>query len=422
MLYLRPLVDQAAMWGRSLFPDRASRLVGVVAAFFILLALGFNLITVGGEIFVYQADAFLHGQLHLLSFPQSLIDLVPHNGRWYSPLGPLPAVLLVPFVPFFGTALQQHFVLFPVTLGVGFFVFLLAQRFGYGVGDRIWLALAFVFASVYVGVAYIAQAWNFASALSAVLSLATLYEYLGKRRFWLLGCLVGAIFATRFTAGLVGLLVLLDTALDSGIPWRERVQKLGRFLVPIVVVGILLLWYNYARFGNMFDNGYLTALIRPEMQVAARAQYGLFNLKLIPSNIYHYFLAPPQAVIDPRTMHLVPPYLKANVTMGFFLLSPIFLAIFFGAKLKNRFLKLTALVALLMTVVLLSYYAINYFELGPRYLVDVLPLYFILLLASFPGNQLLTRHRLLILVSAVFNVWMFVTHPSFLAALSKLPQ
>ncbi len=372
--------------------------------------------------FVYQADAFSNGQLYLRILPEELVDLVKSGERYYSPLAPLPALLLVPFVALFGPLPFQSYLYPVITLLVITLTYQLAKRRGYTTTNSLWLALAFTFASVHLGVIFIPFAGQFSSTAAVVLSLATLYEYLGKRRFWLLGCLVGALFATHFTAGLVGLLVFADTALDAGIPWRERLQKLARFLVPIVIVGSMLLWYNYARFGNALDNGYMTALIRPEMQVNARAEYGLFNLKLIPSNIYHYFLAPPFPVIDPATLHLVPPYLKANLTMGFFLLSPIFLAIFFGLSFKDRFLKLTAIIALLMTLVLLSFFAINYFELGSRYLVDVLPLYFILLLASFPGRILLLRHRLLIFGSAVFNMWMFVTHPSFLAALSKLPQ
>src|SRR5437660_998511 len=46
------------------------------------------------------ADAFLHGRLYL-SAP--IYDQAVYHGHVYLPFGPLPAVLLMPLVPFYGT-------------------------------------------------------------------------------------------------------------------------------------------------------------------------------------------------------------------------------------------------------------------------------------------------------------------------------
>ncbi|HVI23229.1 MAG TPA: hypothetical protein VM691_07085, partial [Myxococcales bacterium] len=52
--------------------------------------------------FVYQADAFLRGQLHLTARPPNLNDWVFEHGRWYVSFPPFPAVLMMPFVAFEG--------------------------------------------------------------------------------------------------------------------------------------------------------------------------------------------------------------------------------------------------------------------------------------------------------------------------------
>ena len=53
--------------------------------------------------FVYQADAFLHGQLSLtVARPPNLNDWVLQEGRWYVSFPPFPALVMVPFVALFG--------------------------------------------------------------------------------------------------------------------------------------------------------------------------------------------------------------------------------------------------------------------------------------------------------------------------------
>ncbi len=86
----------------------------------------------------------------------------------------------------------------------------------------------------------------------------------------------------------------------------------------------------------------------------------------------------------------------------------------FRVSLRTRFDKIVAVVAAGLTLLLLSYYAVNVYEFGPRYLVDVLPLYYLLLLASLAEHGVWWRDRALILLSACFNIflfWTFLTQP-----------
>src|ERR1051325_9879330 len=58
--------------------------------------------------FVYQADAFLHGQLALtVPRPPNLNDWVFLDGRWYVSFPPFPAVLMMPFVAIFGISFHD---------------------------------------------------------------------------------------------------------------------------------------------------------------------------------------------------------------------------------------------------------------------------------------------------------------------------
>ncbi len=359
--------------------------------------------------FVYQADAFIHGQLNYRILPPSLIDSVEIDGKFYWPLGPFSALILMPLVAIFGPHLIiQNLVQIILNLLVFFFCYSLAKKWRYNTNDSLWLAFAFTLCSAYVGNVYTPTVWPFSSVVTVVLLFLTINEYLNKQRFWLLGIFIGAVLATRFTAGLIIILISGDVILDKTIILRNKIKKLAALMVPIFISGLLLLLFNWQAYGHPLDNGYMKTITWPAGE-NTRKEHGLFNPALIPNNLYYFFLVAPTPTLDPHTLKLVPPYIKHTYAENFFLLSPIFLIIFFNVKLKNRFFKLTVLTCLLILTTLLTYYSANYYEFGPRYLTDLLPLVYLLLLESFPNYQLQFRHRLIIAASGIFNLYLFLT-------------
>lgn len=57
--------------------------------------------------FIFLADAFLHGRLYLLTNPPWLNELVKWNGHYFVVYPPMPAIMLLPFVAFFGISFPQ---------------------------------------------------------------------------------------------------------------------------------------------------------------------------------------------------------------------------------------------------------------------------------------------------------------------------
>ncbi|MCL5257400.1 MAG: hypothetical protein M1319_06345 [Chloroflexi bacterium] len=96
----------------------------------------------------------------------------------------------------------------------------------------------------------------------------------GRRAGWLAlaGLLAGYSVLTK-VSGAVLLPVILAYGVYASLwsqgrgeanqkPWLQKaaLKRLALdalyFAVPLAIVGIVLLWHNYARFGNIFDNGY----------------------------------------------------------------------------------------------------------------------------------------------------------------------
>src|SRR5205814_3550356 len=87
--------------------DRAAAIwIGVIAAA-IYVAAGFGLST-DYDYYGRLADAFLHGRWWLTEAPPWLNELLPcGDGRYCVVYPPLPAILSLPLVPFFPTAVAQ---------------------------------------------------------------------------------------------------------------------------------------------------------------------------------------------------------------------------------------------------------------------------------------------------------------------------
>lgn len=383
----------------------------VFALLFVLItvALTFNQFTANFQNFVYQADGFLNGSVFYKTLPPSLHDSSQVGSNYFWAPGPFPAIVLMPLVVLFGLASLQVYLSMLLVIAVVYLTYLLARQSSFSFKDSLWLATAFTFASIYLGVAMRAQAWQLSSALAAVAALSMLFEYRGRGRPLLIGLAAAATLMTRMTVGLVFLLPLLDTLLNSNKTKEQKNKWLAQALLPIMIAVVILGALNLVRTGSLLDTGYNSAKVSNPL-AEVREQNGLFSFKNIPTNIYFYFLTPPRPVFDQNSYQLVPPYISANLVMSFFFLSPIFLYLW-RLKLNSRVKKITSGVAGLMTAVILSYYALNAWEFGPRYLVDVLPLYYILLLTCFVDSKLLVRDQILIASSALINLYLFISIP-----------
>lgn len=375
--------------------------IGTIVAWY------FSIATLGHAYFAYQAQGFLQGSLFYPSVVPNLVDSsVTSAGLSYWGQPPLPAFILLPLVIFLPAEVAQTLAHAVVPVAAVTFCFILARRRGYGFSDSWWLALAFTFASVFLGPVALAHAWQFSSAVGASFGLWFMWEFTGKRRPSVLGALAAAALATRPPVALMASVLYALVTLFEVQP-VERFTKLAKFITPLILAGLLLVGLNYVRTGSAFDTGYRSAQINSEI-VALRQNYGLFSWRNIPTNIYHMFLAPLTPVTDGASLHLKPPFVVGNWAMGFFLLSPIFLQLLF-VPLATRYQQALAWACAIGLVCVLSFYAVNINEFGPRYLVDVLPFAFMLLLEAFPNNKLWLRHKLVIGASTVFNFYLLVS-------------
>ena len=343
--------------------------------------------------FSAQAISFINGHLDINAGG----DTVFYRGKYYWPQGPFPSIIIMPFVLIFGKGFNQiimQILLFPL---LTFLVYRLTRSFGLNITKSFYLTYAFLFSSIVIGLIVDAGNVYYAQLVAICLLLAIILEFQTKRRWLLLGLLESALISTRPTAGLVILLLIYYASVSK----NQRIRNLFFLMTPILICIILLLWFNYLRFNNILDNGYYTNYIGQAL-IPLR-DIGIFNIKHIPTNFYYYFLSTFKAVTN-QDHHLSFPYLTFNTWgISFFIVSPFFLYTLKVITAKDRYIKLIWIVCMSSLLLILAYYAPGWVQFGPRYIGDLLPLLFVLLLFYFKKNHLSTFHKSLILVSSIIN-------------------
>ena len=216
--------------------------------------------------------------------PGEVLGAFGPNGEVYSKKGPAPAFLAVPWYALLhlishadlGIGLLQATLLWNgfVTAATAILLWAVALQVGYGDRSGAGLALLFGLATI---------AWPYAnqffgepvSALALLFCFSGMIGWLRHQTFlWALGAGIGAAVALATVTAHAPLLIVL-AIYGFGTPWidiwwsRRTGKPVGNpidvahwlrgvaaFLLPLVIVGGLLLWYNWVRFGNALDTGY----------------------------------------------------------------------------------------------------------------------------------------------------------------------
>jgi hypothetical protein len=268
------------------------------------------------------ATAFIKGQLYLDKVPPAelsrladpydpvlnksyrLHDASFYHGKYYLYFGPTPAVFL--FVPY---RLIVHGDL-PQPISVALFcsagflfsavLFLLVAQDHFG-SAALWLKqgclLGLGLGNICPFLLRRPDVYEVAiSCAFAFLQLGFLFFYIGMRNppaapAWLIAAMVciGTSVGARPTYAFaslvfytVGVFSIWKTCKDGS--WKRSAALLA---APLLVIGIVLSWYNWARFGNPLEFGLQYQLASIEM-----GKIGFFYLDNAAFNLWFNFLAP----------------------------------------------------------------------------------------------------------------------------------
>ena len=167
--------------------------------------------------------------------------------------------------------------------------------------------------------------------------------------------------------------------------------------IPIGIAILGLLLYNYARFENFLDFGYVT--INGDPVIVHNAQtHGLFSTYYIPYNLRVMFLYLPKIQWGSRW-----PILPSGAGMSIFLATPALIYLFH--RYESRWWIFGAWTAVLFNFLLLIlYHNTGRDQFGYRYILDaLLPL--VTLLAAALGKKLPWHFIIFLILSVIINLY-----------------
>lgn len=384
-----------------------------------VLAVSYNLILPSRQEeqqFSFLANSFIHGKLYFINYLNNsypTYDSVLWQNNFYWPLGPGSAFVLSPFVyifSLFNKFFYQGYLNIIIVLTTCFLIFKISYKLKYQIIDSLYLIAAFCFASMFFGVIICSWSWYFSHSLTVLFLFLVIWEYLNKKRYWLIGSLLGLVFLTRVTASLGIIFFILEIIWNKG-QTKIKIVNLIKLLSPFLIFLLIQLVYNYFRFGAFLEQGYTWQILK-NLELQKARDYGLFSLIHLPGNIYYSLINLPTPIFKDGLTHVLSfPYLKADPWgMSIFVTSP-WLLYLFGLKYNDKLSKILIITIISIVLPIFLYYGIGFKQFGYRYALDFMPWLFFLFIKNYHNQNtyLSNKIKLLILGSTILNFYLVLS-------------
>lgn len=357
-------------------------------------------------------DTLLRKQVGIEDFPW---DVSLYKGKFYLYWGPTPTLLLLPFSNEWLSKIEDFHLTLAFAVGLFFYSALIVASFWQGLKEAPLWALAVALLVI-----------GFSATITTMLKRAEVHEVavFACQFFFIGGCYwahsaikdevpSGWKFAMASThwALAIGARVIILPAVAIGVlilvwpflsgfytNWKNNLRHLISIGLPIVVGGLFLAWYNYARFGSFFEFG-----IRYQLTNLDYTQFNSsFGIQYFIQNLNVYFLYP----IDLKTrfpfISLSDYWAATNLISGLLYTSPLIIWVllplfrlltyntkaFLSSTYYYKLLLLFTGAAIVSASIILNFYFITF-----RYTLDFLPSTLLLIALSFGMEYEILREK-----------------------------
>lgn len=354
--------------------------------------------------FLYQADAFLHGQLAIRAEkPPTDNDWVRFEKKIFVSFPPFPAVVVAPLVAIWGVkAWDSLFWSILAGLGPALLFVLLRRMRELGVAERtqrddLLLTGLFAFGTVFFYVAVQGTVWFAAHVVAVPLTaLFVLFSLRAAHPFWA-GLLLGCAFMTRTSTLLLGLFFAFEAWSSAERDFRVLAKKIALFSAPLLAIGLIAMAMNDARFHDPFEFGHSLLEIRWRGRIE---KWGLFN--------YHYLgrnLAVMLASL-PWLTSTAPYLMISRHGLALWVTTPNFFYLFWPKRTSSTLIGL-GVAAGAVALLDLLYQNSGWIQFGYRFSLDYAVLLFAMLAVG--GHRFGKRFVALALIAVVINTFGAIT-------------
>lgn len=244
-------------------------------------------------------------------------DEAYYNHHYYMYFGVVPTIILfIPFKLLTGNALltyqaTQVFASFTI-IGLFYLFYILCRKFFPRFPFSLYLLLSSAFSVLSISYSIAAPALYCTAIVSGVCLMVWCIicflkgawleaNYEINKIYLFAGAFLGALaFGCRPPVGLANLIVLAVIYQIFKTDYhtiKEKWNIIALTLFPYIIVGVLLMLYNYARFDNVFEFGQSYQLTLADQHMY-RSFAERFDFKAILIGLYANFYAPPKMVLQ----------------------------------------------------------------------------------------------------------------------------
>lgn len=331
--------------------------------------LGGTLLTHNGwDSYTLQTVNWLEGRMYVENGEEyPWLELAIFNERYYVSFPPLPSVILIPFVLLWGMDTPNNLLIALYGMTAAALAYFILLRRGRSPRAAAFWALFTVWGSNMLWMTTNGGVWFQAQALNMVFCLAAVLAAVCGRKAWSTTLLALAVGCRPFSAIFLPVFYLW-------FAWEERDERglvhamlrQWRCLLGPVLIGLCLMGYNFARFGNPleFGHNYL-----PEF---TRTETGQFHISYLWPNLKSMFFS---------SLSMEDGRLRFDIfgSFPFYIANPLFLALFVH-QVRNLFRKnmtaegvLLSVGIMLGLVCLCMHRTLGGWQFGARYTCDLLP-------------------------------------------------
>lgn len=371
----------------------------------LLLIIGLSFIyfsTSGGNTpfnhFVLLADAFLKGNFYIEGIYPWIEKAPLDEFRFFIVNPPMPAILLLPFVKIWGINFPQQIFAHLIGIALSVSTFFLSLKIKNSKVLAIWSALLIGIGSVVWFLSSVGSVWYLGQITSALFLTLALIEVVDKKRPFILGLFLGATYLSRIH-------LALTFPIFVYLLWKEDGRSLplhGKKFISLVLFSIPILlfigfdfFYNFSRYGTIFNKGYF---LIPGTQNEPWFSKGIMHPSYIIEDIKVAFLAMPK---------LIPefPYIRPSwAGMAIWLTTPAFIFSLWAGNKQN--VKLFWFSILIVFLIVGIHGGTGFAQFGYRFAVDFYPfLTYLTILGVANQKGPNWYHWLLLIISVLVNLW-----------------
>ena len=323
------------------------------------------------------ADAWLHGRANLDGMHYTWIELALYRGQWFVPFPPTATVAVLPFVAIFGQAFDTNLTSAVVgAIGV-WLMWGLMRQVGLNLRTALFLTVTWAVGSEAFWVSAVGGTHLFAETIAATLLIAVLRLSLAGRAPVLAGLLLAAAVGARLPVVFaLPLVVGLYTGLPTRLGRPSEQQVIATVDVGLGMLGpaVGIAAYNLVRFGSPLEFGYGLITSRSGESVLDEPWYshGLLSPLYLPRGLFAMLGRQWDFVDEFPWLH--PTWAGQAVTFTM----PLVLWVIW-ARLRDPLVAYALGSAALILLVDLVHGETGYAQFGYRFVVDALPIIWLVL-------------------------------------------